>query len=245
MAVPTFSPTECATTNLSTPYRAPELNRLLIDAAERDYGVEILFEHAVTSFSPETAQATMSANGETYSLPADRLIAADGAGSIVRRAYDGRTEIEPSEALLPHSYKELTIPPKAGGGFEMANDVLHVWPRGDFMLIALPNPPGDFTLTLFMPTEGENSFAALESDDDIARFFSEQFSDAANLIPNLVEAYQSNPAGILGTVRCRHWHDSDKVLLIGDAAHAVVPFHGQENEPRIRRLCGVRYAARR
>ena len=95
------------------------------------------------------------------------------------------------------------------------------------MLIALPNPGGDFTLTLFMPTEGDNSFAALDDEAGVAGFFDQHFADVVPLIPNLVENYLQNPVGILGTVRCRHWHDSDKLLLVGDAAHAVVPFHGQ------------------
>ena len=204
-----------------------ELNRILIDTAETGYGVEILFEHVVTAFDPAAAEATFSAGPETYTLAAERLIAADGAGSVIRRAYNDYGDVGPTEELLPHSYKELTIPPKAGGGFEMENDALHIWPRGDFMLIALPNPPGDFTLTLFMPSEGEVSFATLDTREKVGAFFDEQFPDVVPLIPDLVDTFLHNPVGILGTVRCSHWHDEDKVLLIGDAAHAVVPFHGQ------------------
>ena len=204
-----------------------ELNRILIETAIDDYGVNVLFEHAVSGFDPDAGQVHIKNNGHEYSLPAQQLLATDGAGSQFRRAYDGRDTIAPSEELLPHSYKELTIPPTADGGFEMENDALHIWPRGDFMLIALPNPGGDFTLTLFMPTDGENSFAALNDEATVARFFDEHFADVVPLIPDLVSSYLQNPVGILGTVRCRHWHDSDKVLLVGDAAHAVVPFHGQ------------------
>lgn len=169
----------------------------------------------------------MKSAGERYSLPARALIAADGAGSVIRRGYEHDSRIAPTESLLPHSYKELTIPPTPDGGFEMEQDALHIWPRSDFMLIALPNPGGDFTLTLFMPNEGDSSFAALDSKPKVAAFFDEHFSDVVPLIPNLVNSYLTNPVGILGTVRCRHWHDEDKVLLIGDAAHAIVPFHGQ------------------
>ncbi len=204
-----------------------ELNRILIEKAVDGFGVRILFEHAVDAFDPAAGEVVMKSAGERYSLPARALIAADGAGSVIRRGYEHDSRIAPTESLLPHSYKELTIPPTPDGGFEMEQDALHIWPRSDFMLIALPNPGGDFTLTLFMPNEGDSSFAALDSKPKVAAFFDEHFSDVVPLIPNLVNSYLTNPVGILGTVRCRHWHDEDKVLLIGDAAHAIVPFHGQ------------------
>ena len=204
-----------------------ELNRILIDVAERDFGVEILFEHGVTAYDVEAREVRLQAGDGDYSLPARALIAADGAGSHIRRAYDDNEAIGPSEALLPHSYKELTIPPTASGGFELDEGALHIWPRSDFMLIALPNPGGDFTLTLFMPNEGDNSFAALDTADRVNAFFNEHFADVVPLIPDLAGSYARNPVGILGTVRCRHWHVGDSFLLIGDAAHAIVPFHGQ------------------
>lgn len=204
-----------------------ELNKILIETAESEYGVEILFEHAVTAFDPAAAEATIEGPDGPYTMEARGLIAADGAGSVVRRAYDGTGDIGPTESLLPHSYKELTIPPKPGGGFEMDPAALHIWPRSDFMLIALPNPPGDFTLTLFMPNDGEHSFASLDTEESVAGFFAAHFPDVVPLMPDLTRQYLGNPVGILGTVRCRHWHDGGKVLLIGDAAHAVVPFHGQ------------------
>lgn len=204
-----------------------DLNRILIETAIEDHGVNILFEHAVAGFDPDAGQVHIEHGNETYLLPAQQLLATDGAGSLFRRAYNGRELIAPSEELLPHSYKELTIPPAADGSFELENDALHIWPRGEFMLIALPNPGGDFTLTLFMPNEGENSFAALDTEEQVAHFFDEHFADVVPLIPDLAETYLQNPVGILGTVRCQHWHDSDKLLLVGDAAHAVVPFHGQ------------------
>ncbi|MDH4109187.1 MAG: FAD-dependent monooxygenase [Gammaproteobacteria bacterium] len=204
-----------------------ELNRLLIETAEREHGVEFLFGHAATAYDCAAAVVTMASPEGSYTLEARGLISADGAGSVIRRAYDTGGCIGPGEELLPHSYKELTIPPRRGGGFEMENDALHIWPRGDFMLIALPNPPGDFTLTLFMPNEGETSFASLDSRDKVGEFFQAYFPDVIPLIPDVVDMYQRNPVGLLGTIRCRHWHDGSRFLLIGDAAHAVVPFHGQ------------------
>lgn len=204
-----------------------ELNRILIDAAETHYGVEILFEHAVSAYDPDRAEVRMESPDGSYTLAARALIAADGAGSVIRRAYDAGGPIRPTQSLLPHGYKELTIPPRVDGGFEMESDALHIWPRGEFMLIALPNPGGDFTLTLFMPNEGEHGFSALDSREKVGAFFGKYFEDVVPLIPDLTERFMANPVGVLGTVRCAHWHDRDKVLLIGDAAHAVVPFHGQ------------------
>jgi kynurenine 3-monooxygenase len=109
----------------------------------------------------------------------------------------------------------------------MRPDALHIWPRGGFMLIALPNPGGDFTLTLFLPNNGPESFEELVDEQSIDRFFDKHFPDAAELIPDLAASLLANPLGVLGTIRCRHWHDRGNVLLIGDAAHAIVPFHGQ------------------
>jgi kynurenine 3-monooxygenase len=128
---------------------------------------------------------------------------------------------------LPHGYKELAIPAGSNGQFQLDPNALHIWPRGGFMLIALPNPAGDFTLTLFLPNKGETSFEALADEQSAAAFFEAHFPDAVPLIPDYAHALVNNPLGLLGTVRCSHWHDRGNVLLIGDAAHAVVPFHGQ------------------
>jgi kynurenine 3-monooxygenase len=167
------------------------------------------------------------ADASEYSIVGKPIIAADGAGSVLRRAYADSDLIAASESLLPHSYKELAIEPAGNGGFQLEPGALHIWPRGDFMLIALPNPGGDFTLTLFMPGEGPNSFEILDTEARVATFFKKYFADVVPLIPDLPEMYMNNPVGILGTVRCKHWHVQDHFLLIGDAAHAVVPFHGQ------------------
>jgi kynurenine 3-monooxygenase len=155
------------------------------------------------------------------------LIAADGAGSVVRRELVTAGQVSASESLLAHGYKELTIPPTDDGGFRLDPGALHIWPRGGFMLIALPNPDGDFTVTLFLANEGPDSFATLTDETAVRGFFERHFPDTLTLIPDLTEQFAANPVGILGTVRCEPWNLAGDVLLIGDAAHAIVPFHGQ------------------
>ncbi len=206
-----------------------ELNCVLVDAADQVPGVEIQFEHQAMDYDPESAILQMLDLQKdcNYSLPSSPLIAADGAGSVVRRAYRGDTVIGSSEELLQHRYKELTVPGRSDGTHQMDRNALHIWPRGGFMLIALPNTDGGFTLTLFLPADGEPSFSSLDSDEKVQSFFAQHFPDVAPLITNLSGNWARNPAGILGTVRSEHWHDRGDVLLIGDAAHAVVPFHGQ------------------
>lgn len=206
-----------------------ELNKLLIEAAEKKHKVRIRFQHEAVSYYP--AEATLRVRDHPrstdYDVKTGPVIAADGAGSVVRRAFGETDNIGASETLLGHGYKELTIPADADGQHALDSDVLHVWPRGGFMLIALPNPAGDFTLTLFLPTSGKSSFAALDSEKKVEAFFAQHFPGVVPLISNLSQVLLENPVGILGTVRCEHWHVAGNVLLIGDAAHAVVPFHGQ------------------
>ena len=206
-----------------------ELNRILIDTAERKHGVDIRFQQEAAVYDPDDRTIVVNnlANASEFTIMSKPIIAADGAGSVVRRAFEDSEYIASAESLLPHSYKELAIAPGSNGTFQLEQDALHIWPRGGFMLIALPNPGGDFTLTLFMPEEGPNSFAELDSQSKVAAFFAQHFSDVVPLIPDLLAMYERNPVGILGTVRCKHWHVLDHFLLIGDAAHAVVPFHGQ------------------
>ena len=191
-----------------------------------EIGVEIKFQHSIESFDKEK-NVNFKSNEGGYKLTAKNLLVTDGAGSMMRRSFNGSSPILPQEDILPHSYKELTIPADDNGSFKLTEKALHVWPRGQFMLIALHNPDGDFTLTLFMPTKGENSFDRLKNNHQIQKFFEKYFSDILILIPNLIEQFQENPTGILGTVKCKHWHLNDHFLLIGDAAHAMVPFHAQ------------------
>lgn len=188
------------------------LNQLLMTAAEATGRVEIRFNHGIDAVDFEACEL---------------LIGADGAGSSVRKAIDAYYGTSSVEEKLPHSYKELRIPPAPDGGFQMEREALHIWPRGEFMMIALPNSDGSFTVTLFAPDEGPVSFAALHDRAGFEDFFRRQFPDALALMPDAADRYLDNPAGFLGAVHCPRWFVSDKALLIGDAAHAIVPFHGQ------------------
>lgn len=215
-----------------------ELNRRLVDAAEHSHGVELRFHQEAAGLGGATgsdsapldsavAVSMRDLEGSTSYVIRPPIIAADGAGSVIRRALDSAGRLGVNESLLPHGYKELTLPPGADGNFQLDPGALHIWPRGGFMLIALPNPGGDFTLTLFLANEGTPSFAELNTKAAVQAFFGRYFADVAPLIPELAESFLANPLGVLGTVRCRRWHSGGNVLLIGDAAHAVVPFHGQ------------------
>jgi kynurenine 3-monooxygenase len=205
------------------------LNQILLGSADKLDNLNLNFQqNAIGYDAPDrTVHVRNELDGSLYQIEADPLFAADGAGSNIRRSFDGTDTFGGVENLLSHGYKELSIPAGPDGQYQLAPDALHVWPRGGFMLIALPNPGGDFTLTLFLPVAGENSFEQLTDEKSVVTFFENYFSDAAGLIPNLADEMLNHPLGVLGTVRCRHWHDRGNVLLLGDAAHAIVPFHGQ------------------
>lgn len=164
-----------------------------------------------------------------------RVYGCDGAGSILRDAIAANHADTPRVDFLDHGYKELAIPPNAAGEFQLAANALHIWPRRSerddansaFMLIALPNPDFSFTATLFLANEGDTSFASLREDQHIVDFFQRYFPDVQALVPDYVEQMQTHPLGLLGTLHCQHWFDRDRAVIIGDAAHAIVPFHGQ------------------
>lgn len=205
------------------------LNELLLDTAESE-GVDILFEH--TCFDVDfrarnlTFQDTRTGN-RTIITPA-ATFAADGAGSAVRQAMEVAGLTESRSDFLDHGYKELTIPASPDGGFRLDPvEALHIWPRRSFMLIALPNLDRSFTCTLFLALEGETSFDSLQTDRDIVRFFEAEFPDALDHMPDLLTDFRENPVSPLGTLRCYPWRVDDFCLLVGDAAHAIVPFYGQ------------------
>lgn len=204
------------------------LNALLMDAAERTGRVDLRFRQRVTDVDPATGTLSVQdeRTGSTYTLSGAPVIGADGGGSPVRAALMRLPGARVSEEILPHDYKELTIPAD-NGRHRMEVGALHIWPRGGYMLIALPNLDGTFTVTLFLPHEGPDSFATLSSAAAVQEFFERAFPDAVPLMPDLVTEFFEHPTGFMGTIRCAPWYAGGRVLLIGDAAHAIVPFHGQ------------------
>ena len=205
------------------------LNRALIEAAAERPGVSLFFGERCTGADLEAPAATFenTRTGEPKVVEADVVLGADGAFSAVRREFMRLDRFDYRQDYLEHGYKELTIPPGPGGGYRMEPNALHIWPRGGYMMIALPNQDGSFTCTLFWPFDGPNSFAAVRDQEDLLRIFRQHFPDAVPNMPDLTRDFFDNPASSLVTVRSSPWYYRDKAVLLGDACHAVVPFYGQ------------------
>lgn len=208
-----------------------DLNRLMMSAAEEAELVEILFNQSVEHVDFDAGELAVVdlQDNRSYRHSFDLLIGADGAGSPTRDALLAANGGECCVEFLDHDYKELEIPPRSleTGGYQVEPEALHIWPRGGYMLIALPNQDGSFTVTLFMPRQGEESFAKLDSPDKLNAFFEAEFPSAKRLIPDLEADFFANAQGRLGTVRCTKWYHQNNALILGDASHAIVPFHGQ------------------
>lgn len=208
------------------------LNALLLDEAEKLKNVTIHFNKKCKSvdFEKTTALFKDYDGNSEFVEDADVIIATDGAGSAMRKSYylGKKFLFSFSQDYLTHGYKELSILPTEEGGYKTYKNALHIWPRGDFMLIALPNLDGSFTVTLFLHhSEGEYHFGNLTTSEIVTEFFKKEFPDVLDLMPNLMDDFFENPTAPLGTVKCSPWHYKGNTLLMGDAAHAIVPFYGQ------------------
>jgi len=204
------------------------LNALLMTEAE-NAGVKVNFNQRCVNMDLEAGKATFrnELTGETTEVAAAQIYGTDGAFSEVRHAMMMTDRFDYSQTYLKHGYKELSIPAAENGGFRLEKNALHIWPRGGFMLIALPNLDGSFTVTLFLSFEGKYAFENLNTEKQVLDFFHEVFPDVVPHMPNLVEDFFSNPTSSLCTVRCFPWKYKDKALIFGDASHAIVPFYGQ------------------
>ena len=210
-----------------------KLNNCLLEAARGEPGIRCFFAHRLRGLDLDARRLRFEdpQTGAEHRHEFHYLIAADGAGSSVRRSLEAAGHVAVTEALLDHGYKEFHLPPGDDGGFRLNPEALHIWPRGQHMLIALPNPDASFTLTLFLDNDhpGGNppGFEQLQTDGQRLRFMQQNFPDIVPELPDLLAQFDNHPVGILGTVYAQPWTVDGRVLMIGDAAHAIVPFHGQ------------------
>lgn len=203
------------------------LNRKMVDLAEAE-GVKFFFEHKIWDVNLATASLYEgeSEQGDWTELKYDKVFGADGAFSRIRHRMQRQSMFDYSQEFMQIGYKELHIPANADGSHKIDKNSLHIWPRGNFMLMALSNLDGSFTCTLFMPFKGENSFESLKDEAALVAFFAKYFPDTKEVIPDLVGDFFKNPTSYLAIMKCFPWTFEDKVALIGDSAHAIVPFYG-------------------
>lgn len=224
----TFQPYGKDETEVINSISRAELNIALMNAAE-EHGVRIHFQQRCTGFDLRNRAVHLrhEETGEEKTIETEVVIGTDGSASAVRAEMLKLNRFNFSQQYLNYGYKELTIPAGTDGRHAMETHALHIWPRGNYMLIALPNIDGTYGCILFLPFEGKDSFEELDSEQKVARFFEKHFPDAVPLMPRLTENFFENPTGAMVTVKCSPWHVDGKALLLGDAAHAIVPFFGQ------------------
>lgn len=205
------------------------LNKALLTAAEGTGRVAVRFRHRAVSADLDGGRVSFvdEATGERHEAAGDLVLGTDGSGSVLRKAASERPGFTQTEEPLDYGYKEFHIPPAPGGGHQLEKHALHIWPRGSFMLIALPNFDGSFTCTLFLPWVGPVSFEALKAADTVVEFFARHFPDVVPLLGDVAGTFFTNPTGQMVTVKCGPWNVGRRTLLLGDAAHAIVPFFGQ------------------
>ena len=204
------------------------LNRLLVEESEKHAQVQYRFDHKCTDIDLQANTLSIEdGKGQSQALSYDRIFGTDGAFSAVRDRLMRTDRFDFAQRYLTHGYKEIEMRPTSDGDFKMEADALHIWPRGEFMLMGLPNPDGTFTCTVFAPYDGPNGLNQLNTPEAVHAYFTAHFPDVIPLIPDFAEQWLANPTSSLVMTQCYPWHHGDAICLMGDAAHAIVPFYGQ------------------